>query len=483
MKSTITIFVSGSKSLKEHRLRLKALVNNINGENRLKDYPVSLSMFSYTNLGDNQAEYDDFIEHKSDIAIFLLEGRMGEKTKEEFLLASRALKKTGTPKIYVFMKEFEERTPQIEEIEKLVSEHSDSYYVEYSNLEDLESKVKTRLDQEVEELVASTMVSPKKKLFRLGLWAWAATAVGIIALAAFAGKVISERNDATLLFIGGGSAVNCLEEYEGIGNIYEYKEAICLSVPTSVSWPIISSDVHHRHAMRGAENSKLFYPVCLSAMDADDASFLKMSNREQFVNKGAVLCYHLGDDYLAVYVKKGYSNPIIDGKDSISVTELASFLREVSKEHFMIFTTEEGSGTLTFYQKHLEPHGMTVSKASLGEHVDKFTDMTPKSKIRRDDTPYMMLGSRYYVAKSVYQDGDCRKIQVLEDDGTPIVKSINLYFAGYNLDGGNSFWIPDVMVEFLKKLDPRFNDVIKKNKIPRESERVIVSMNELLDSK
>ena len=161
MKSTITIFVSGSKSLKEHRLRLKALVNNINGENRLKDYPVSLSMFSYTNLGDNQAEYDDFIEHKSDIAIFLLEGRMGEKTKEEFLLASRALKKTGTPKIYVFMKEFEERTPQIEEIEKLVSEHSDSYYVEYSNLEDLESKVKTRLDQEVEELVASTMVSPK----------------------------------------------------------------------------------------------------------------------------------------------------------------------------------------------------------------------------------------------------------------------------------------------------------------------------------
>ena len=81
MKSTITIFVSGSKSLKEHRLRLKALVNNINGENRLKDYPVSLSMFSYTNLGDNQAEYDDFIEHKSDIAIFLLEGRMGEKTK------------------------------------------------------------------------------------------------------------------------------------------------------------------------------------------------------------------------------------------------------------------------------------------------------------------------------------------------------------------------------------------------------------------
>lgn len=218
-------------------------------------------------------------------------------------------------------------------------------------------------------------------------------------------------------------------------------------------------------------------------MDADDASFLKMSNREQFVNKGAVLCYHLGDDYLAVYVKKDYSNPIIDGKDSISVTELASFLREVSKEHFMIFTTEEGSGTLTFYQKHLEPHGMTVSKASLGEHVDKFTDMTPKSKIRRDDTPYMMLGSRYYVAKSVYQDGDCRKIQVLEDDGTPIVKSINLYFAGYNLDGGTSFWIPDVMVEFLKKLDPRFNDVIKKNKIPRESERVIVSMNELLDSK
>lgn len=38
MKSTISIFVSGSKKLKEHRLRLKALVNNLNGEFRMKGY-------------------------------------------------------------------------------------------------------------------------------------------------------------------------------------------------------------------------------------------------------------------------------------------------------------------------------------------------------------------------------------------------------------------------------------------------------------
>ena len=79
MKNSLTIFVSGAKRLKEQRLTLKALVNNLNGENRLKGCPVTLNMFSYVNLGDNQAEYDDFIQHKTDIVIFLIEGGLGER--------------------------------------------------------------------------------------------------------------------------------------------------------------------------------------------------------------------------------------------------------------------------------------------------------------------------------------------------------------------------------------------------------------------
>lgn len=461
-------------------MRLKAMVNNLNAENRLKGRPITLNMFSYVNLGDNQAEYDDFIANKTDIAIFLIEDRIGDKTREEFMLATHAQKETGIPKILVFMREFRERTPEIAEAESFVSENTNSYYIEYSNLEDLELKVKDRLTAEVDELVERTKIPPKRRMTFLMIWSWLATIACLLLLSVIVNRILSGQKDVTLLFIGGGSAVSCLENYEGIGNVYEYENSICLAVPTSTSWPVITSEVQHQHSRKVSGHTKLFYPVCLSAMKAEDASFLKMSNKEQFVNKGSVLAYHLGEDYLAAYVKKSYHNKLIDGKDTISIRDLAAFLKEVSKQDVMIFTTEEGSGTLTYYQRSLEPYNMTVTKAALGERVDKFTDLTPMSKIRRDETPYIMLGSRYYVAKEVYAEGDCRAICVVDEHGDAISKSIYLYFAGYYEDGGASYWIPDVMVDFLRKLDPRFGGVIKNNRIPRENERVIVPLNDLL---
>jgi len=476
MKSTISIFVSGSKKLKEHRLRLKALVNNLNGENRMKGYPVTLNMFSYVNLGDNQSDYDDFIQNKSDIVIFIVEDRMGEKTKEEFLLAAEAHKKKGKPKIFVFLREFQERTPEIGEVEQLISENSDSYYVDYSNLEDLEYKVKERLMQEVEECVASTVAAPKKKMYALKVWA----VISALAIVFMLFRLIGKSDTVTLLFIGGGSAVNCLEEYDDIGDVYQYDNSICIAVPTKTSWPIITSEVIHQHGLHNSRNTKLFYPVCLSAMKAEETDFLNMSNHNQFVSKGSVLAYHLGEDYLALYVKKSYHNPIIEGKDTISVHDLADFLRDVSTQHLRIFTTEVGSGTLTYYQKYLTPYDVIISKETLGELVDKFTDLTPKSKIRGDETPYIMLGSRYYVAKEVYEEGDCRSICIVDDQGKTIEKSIYLYFAGYYADSGTSYQIPAEMSEFLYKLNPAFRNIIKNNRIPRENERIIVSLNDYL---
>ena len=81
-------------------MRLKALVNNLNGENRMKGIPITLNMFSYVNLGDNQTDYDDFIKNKSDIVIFIIEDRIGDKTREEFLLATQEHKKTGSERAF-----------------------------------------------------------------------------------------------------------------------------------------------------------------------------------------------------------------------------------------------------------------------------------------------------------------------------------------------------------------------------------------------
>ena len=475
MNTSLSIFVSGSKKLKEHRLRLKALVNNLNGEYRMKGYQLALNMFSYLNLGDNQTDYDDFIENKSDVVIFLVEDGMGEKTKEEFLVASQAQKKKGSPKTYVFLKEYQQKTPQIEEVEKLISENSDSYYIEYSNLEDLEFKVRERLVHEIEDRFQATK-APKKRMTALRIWAiLSLMAIGFLLFA-----FLRHSKQVTLLFIGGGSAVNCLEKYEGVGDVYQYDNSICLAVPTKTAWPIISTEIFTPHSIKGKRNSKLFYPVCLSAMGAEESEFLNMSSKDQFVSKGSVLAVHIGEDNLTLYVKKSYHNSLIDGRDTINVEELANFLRDVSMDQVRIFTTEVGSGTLTYYQNSLSPYDITISKESLGELVDKFTDLTPKSKIRGNETPYIMLGSRYYYAKEVYDEGDCRGICIVDEEHNTIAKPLFLYFAGYCSDGGSSFWIPDEMVEFLYKLDPRFRSVIKNNRISRQNERVIVLLNEYL---
>ena len=142
--------------------------------------------------------------------------------------------------------------------------------------------------------------------------------------------------------------------------------------------------------------------------------------------------------------------------------------------------SSQGSGTYTYYKKYLEPYGVDLSKKYLGKHQERFTDMTPKSKIRKDETPYIMLGSRYYVAKEVYNEGDCRPLSIVDEDGNAISKPIYLYFAGYNTDGGEAFWIPKEMKELLIQINPKFNDVIKDNKLPRDNETVVVVLNQYL---
>ena len=480
MKSSITIFVSGSKSLKVQRTRLKALANNINAENRLKGKKISLNMFSYQNLGDNQSEYDDFIKNQSDVIFFLIEDHIGDKTRDELILASQSFKKTGTPRMYIFLKEFNERTPEIEEAERLINEYCDTYYIEYSNLDDLETKVKERLLQEIDKIEMSSGVSPKMKIKKLRVGLIVSLVTVLLLMSVMAWQFLSKKDDVTLLFIGGGSALNCLLEKDGVRNGDLYEQSITLPIPTKASWPIVSNEYVYQHAVRNDSKKKLYYPISLSAMEAYEEDFLKMASKEQFVNKCSILGLHLGDDALTVYIKKTYSHRLIDGKDKLSTQELASFIQEIANKDFMIYTTDEGSGTYTYYKKYLEPYGVDLSKKYLGKHQERFTDMTPKSKIRKDETPYIMLGSRYYVAKEVYDEGDCRPLSIVDEDGNAISKPIYLYFAGYNTDGGEAFWIPKEMKELLIQINPKFNDVIKDNKLPRDNETVIVVLNQYL---
>jgi len=450
----------------------------MNGEHRLKGSPISLNMFSYVNLGDNQAEYNDFIQNKSDIVLFILEKRIGDKTLEEFRLASQSHREQGKPNILVFLQEYKEKTEEIERIEQMVGDDINSSIINYSDLDDLENKVKEQLTFVISKQSDQSEVKTKKTSIAYKLWAWISTFALLLLLGFGVKQCYSVSKGITLLFIGGGSAVNCLEElHPDVGDIYDYPGSFCLAVPTSTSWPIISSEI-----IRYSETKAVHaYPISLSAMAASESDFLSMSSRSQFVNKGAVLSYYLGEDYLVAYLKKNVRHSLIDGKDTINVKDLSQLLRDIAQQDFMVFTTESGSGTLTSYQRVLAPYDITISKSVLGEQVDKFTDLTPKSKIIRDETPYIMLGSKYYVAKEAYKEGDCRGLKVLDMDGNPISKSIVLYFSGFITDDGTAFWIPKEMAEFLKKIDGRFEHVIDGNQIPRKNEMVIVSLNDYLN--
>lgn len=165
----ISIFIAGAKNLKEQRLGLKALTNDLNAKYAKKGWDVSLNMNSYENFGEKQDEYNDFILNQANIVIFVLKDRIGQKTEEEFLLATNANKLNGHPEVITFLHAFEERTPEIDHIEQLVNSATDTYYVDYTNTEDLIAKAKDRINSFVENQMNQNVFSWLKQIWKKAL--------------------------------------------------------------------------------------------------------------------------------------------------------------------------------------------------------------------------------------------------------------------------------------------------------------------------
>lgn len=151
--NVISIFIAGAKNLKEQRLGLKALTNDLNSRYSRLGWKVSLNTNSYENFGEKQSDYNDFISKQADLAIFVLKERIGKKTEEEYLLATNAFKENGHPEVITFVHAFDEKTEEIEHIEQLVNSVTDTYYVDYNNTEDLLAKAKDRINTFVEKRV------------------------------------------------------------------------------------------------------------------------------------------------------------------------------------------------------------------------------------------------------------------------------------------------------------------------------------------
>lgn len=128
----IQIFVAGSKDLVKERDCLKVVVSDLNSLKKRRDCVFTLHSYEFFN--DDQDEYNRFIENEADIVIFILDGRIGEKTEEEFLKATDSYNKNRRPKIMVFLKNAASQTEDIGRIKGLIAGRlgGSKYYVDYS---------------------------------------------------------------------------------------------------------------------------------------------------------------------------------------------------------------------------------------------------------------------------------------------------------------------------------------------------------------
>ncbi len=147
----IFLFIAGAKALRIEREKIKSLVNDMNAEYLRLNRDIVFSAASYENYGDRQEEYNSYIQ-SCDMIFFVIDDRIGAKTEQELELAINTYNKNDKkkPQIYILMRTFNERTPDIEHLENLLSSYAerglyDNYYIEFSNLEDMVLKVKDRM--------------------------------------------------------------------------------------------------------------------------------------------------------------------------------------------------------------------------------------------------------------------------------------------------------------------------------------------------
>ena len=96
MKS-INIFVAGAKRLDKERTRIKAMAMDLC--NKYQSRGISIIAKSFEDFKDDQNEYNIFIKEKADIVIFLIDGYLGDKTKDEFITATDSYRRKKHPDI------------------------------------------------------------------------------------------------------------------------------------------------------------------------------------------------------------------------------------------------------------------------------------------------------------------------------------------------------------------------------------------------
>lgn len=168
------VFLAGSKKLEEQRKIIRDQVMIWNSNNNLFSHGknVEFSVYTYENFCESisnskdsaqERKYNVFIRTRADVAMFILYGKIGDKTREEFDVAYESLSSNRkAPEIFVLSHK-QSFCKEIEEIRKKLTDDNE-YFTEYESDEDLKYKIPQILDKYVAHKLESIRRLRIKKL-------------------------------------------------------------------------------------------------------------------------------------------------------------------------------------------------------------------------------------------------------------------------------------------------------------------------------
>lgn len=135
----VNFFIAGSKELQQERDVFAGVISIL--QSKWKPIGLDINCYSYMNFPrdvtfeGHQQQYNNFIAHHVNVAVFILSGKAGAYTMEEFDVALNSFKKTGNPKIYVYSLNNKDNSRDSVIHTKMMEEKQ--YWIEYNNIQEL----------------------------------------------------------------------------------------------------------------------------------------------------------------------------------------------------------------------------------------------------------------------------------------------------------------------------------------------------------
>lgn len=269
-----------------------------------------------------------------------------------------------------------------------------------------------------------------------------------------------------IIFAGGGSVATMIKNKTNDSvDIENYPNALYLDLPSKNAWSLLAEEVMINHTSDSVTNK--FYPVCLSALEANDSVFHRIVKPNDFMENGTIIQYYIGEDTLIVF-----SNEEIN-KHKITIDELSRKVKEWSKDTLkaFVYITQEGSGTYSIYQKEMND----IINIDNYKSTLKWYNGTLCKKNLPTNKKYMILSSQYYTPDDIR---DLQPNVVVNEKGDTITKAMFLYFVGYTKKNAKQISIPKEMVHFLKKIDQDTDNIIT-TQMHQDTTMIITPFNKL----